>query len=140
MSPQLANKIRAVHTLTTRGATEGEREAAKAALDRLLVANKVTLDQVIGAPKAATEPVERFAFYFKTLDEFRVLQRVVSRVMFGHTHMLLGRTKGTKRVVVLMTHSQSTKAYGLYQYHLGVMRAALKITKREVVNRVLSNI
>jgi len=91
MDTNINNKIRKIYDLVLRGSTEGERQAAQSALDKMLKKYNLSEEHIKNISK------QKYWFPFsRTIDKWLFYQ-IISVFVSEETQLLLGYSEGAKR-------------------------------------------
>lgn len=115
MTPELKNKVQKILELIDRGATEGEKDAARKALERIVAKHNIdegALSQI---------QLDKYRFKYATLLELQLLVRV-AKVLADYNGPFTRYTiskdlKGVKEIGVFCTYSDWVTIECAYEYY-----------------------
>jgi hypothetical protein len=95
MTNELRDRLEKIYALAIQGATEGERAAAKLALDRLMKRYNLSEDDVNNIDK------KECVFVFRGMLELALLERIMAFFIGGHKGSQRSRTRVYSKLVYL---------------------------------------
>ncbi len=107
MTDKLRERLSKIYTLVNQGATEGERAAAKAALDRIIEAHNIDESEL------ETIHLKKYRFTFISEPELQLLCAIVKTFTEAFSRLL----KGKKYIVASLNHLEYITIDCAYQYY-----------------------
>lgn len=132
MQEQLRDKIRKIYELVQRGATDGERAAAKAALDRLMKNYNLSDEVLNGIEK------KKYYFTFKTNKDKSLLIRIVAFMIEDMPTLTYDFKDGAKRVnsvSAMLLYEDWVMISCAYEYYRRHMAAQWKKVVEPIIKK-----
>jgi hypothetical protein len=142
ITAELKHKVSSIKALMDRGATQGEKDAAKAAMDRVLKANGLRYEDFFTVPPVMT----RVWWRFTGPAEYELLKAAISRAVHGIAivhRREVRRTGGSstiKEAGVDCTASQRNEIDGAFMFAKRLYRHSLKKAQKQALNDTINSL